>query len=621
MPVTIDLYRSRIGQFRSVRIKFKIQYKHNNFNEISKSRISSGMIRIVLLLSMVYLSKAMSIENPPPSLSRTQSGLTFRVTSTQPGYQEKVTPSRPKNHNFQARYKFGNRVRKKDGITIMHWNKGPSLLSNKLTDIEAVIDNFKPHVLGLSEANLRTHDDFTDVQLPDYNLHTCPTISNPAHGVSRVVVYTHKSITVKTRSDLMCPWISAVWLEVGLPGRHKFLLCNAYREWGYPNQQDKTSRSINAQKERWTMFLDKWEAGIREDKEIIVLGDLNICHNKWTQVDLPSTDLTSRLKPLRNELFDRIIPEGFCQLVRGPSFIKQGQDKSGLDHLYSNKVNKLSEVALHTNAGSDHKMIHVVRYSKTMSQNIRYVKKRVFKNFSEEGFKADVKLISWWPSVYGCENANEAAENLSKNLCEALDRWAPVKKIQVKPNYRPWISKETKSLMNQRDYAQELASRTNNFDDWRKFKNLRNTAVARNRAEKKAWEVRQLDHLANDSSNLWRNVKSWMGWRNSGPPSQLFVDKIIVKPKEIASTMNQFFVNKVKNLQKKLPRKKNDPLQYLKNAMKKRKCTFKLRPVTQDEVKGFVTKLKNSKSTGLDNLDTHTLKLVLEEILPAHTHY
>ena len=230
------------------------------------------------------------------------------------------------------------------------------------------------------------------------------------------------------------------------------------------------------------MFLDKWEAGIQEDKEIIVLGDLNICHEKWNDENLPCTELTSKLKSLKNELFYCIMPEGFCQLVRGPSFIRQGQEKSGLDHLYTNKINKLSEVALHTNAGSDHKMIHAVRYSKTIPRSIRYVKKRVFKNFNEEGFRADVKLISWWPSVYGCENANEAAENLSRNIWEALDRWAPVKKVQIKPNYRPWVSQETKVLMNQRNYAQELASRTNNLDDWQKFKNLRNTIVTRNRA-------------------------------------------------------------------------------------------------------------------------------------------
>ena len=418
----------------------------------------------------------------------------------------------------------------------------------------------------------------------------------------------------------MSPWLSAVWLEVGLPRRPKFLLCNAYREWGYPNQQDKASHSINAQKERWTMFLDKWEDGIKEGKEIIVLGDINICHIKWTQLDLPKTSMTAKLLPLRNELFDRIIPEGFCQLVHGQSFIRQGQEKSGLDHLYSNRVNKLSEVALHTNAGSDHKMMHVIRYSKSISRNVRYVKKRVFKDFNEDGFRADVKLISWWPHVYSCNNPTQAAQNLSRELSKALDRWAPVKKVQIRQNYRPWISKETKVLMNQRNYAQEVASSTNVADDWRKFKHLRNTVVTRSRIEKDNWEKEQLDHLVNDPSNLWRNLKSWMGWKSSGPPSQLFVEKIILKPREIANTMNQYFVSKVKNLQKKLPRRKNDPLQYLKSAMKNRKCSFKLRAVEQDEVRVFIKNLKNSKSTGLDYMDTRTLKLVMEEILPAITH-
>ena len=178
------------------------------------------------------------------------------VLLPQPGHSEQVLPPTPKNHNFLARYKFGNRNQKKGGINIIHWNKGSSLLSNKMGDLEAIIDNHKPLVLGISEANLRKFDDLDAVQLPEYYLHICPTIDNPDHGVSRVVVYTHKSLIVKPRPDLMNPWLSAVWLEVGLPRCKKFLLCNAYREWGYPNQQDKVSHTISAQKERgrcsWT---------------------------------------------------------------------------------------------------------------------------------------------------------------------------------------------------------------------------------------------------------------------------------------------------------------------------------------------------------------------------------
>ena len=217
---------------------------------------------------------------------------------------------------------------------------------------------------------------------------------------------------------------------------------------------------------------------------------------KWMRTDLPSTDLTCRLKSLTQELFERIIPHGFCQLVQGFSHLRQGQEKSGLDHLYSNKINKLSDVSLHTNSASDHKMIHVVRYAGSMKKNTRYVKKRMFKYFNEDGFRAEIKLISWWPVVYSCDDPNIAAENLSNELTKALDRWAPVRKVQIRPKYRPWVSKESKTLMKQRDYAQELASSTSDPDDWRKFKNLRNTVVSRLRGEKNKWEKDQLNHLS-----------------------------------------------------------------------------------------------------------------------------
>ena len=55
----------------------------------------------------------------------------------------------------------------------MHWNKGSSFLLNKRDDIENIIENYRPQVLGLSEANLRNQDNLADVQLQDYNLHTC----------------------------------------------------------------------------------------------------------------------------------------------------------------------------------------------------------------------------------------------------------------------------------------------------------------------------------------------------------------------------------------------------------------------------------------------------------------
>ena len=59
------------------------------------------------------------------------------------------------------------------GIKLVHWNKGPSYLINKHQEVEIILANHTPHVLGLSEANLKMGHDQSLIQHQDYDLHTC----------------------------------------------------------------------------------------------------------------------------------------------------------------------------------------------------------------------------------------------------------------------------------------------------------------------------------------------------------------------------------------------------------------------------------------------------------------
>ena len=54
--------------------------------------------------------------------------------------------------------------------------------------------------------------------------------------------------------------------------------------------------------------------------------------------------------------------------------------------------------------------------------------------------------------------------------------------------------------------------------------------------------------------------------------------------------------------------------------MKNRQTTFKLLCVHPDTVENILSSLKNSKSFGLDSIDTFTIKLATHYILPAITH-
>ena len=46
-----------------------------------------------------------------------------------------------------------------------------------------------------------------------------------------------------------------------------------------------------------------------------------------------------------------------------------------------------------------------------------------------------------------------------------LNEMAPIRKYQVRAKYAPWLSKNTKELMNERDLAHKKAATTGNEDD------------------------------------------------------------------------------------------------------------------------------------------------------------
>ena len=65
---------------------------------------------------------------------------------------------------------------------------------------------------------------------------------------------------------------------------------------------------------------------------------------------------------------------------------------------------------------------------------------------------------------------------------------------------------------------------------------------------------------------------------------------------------------------------RNDPLATLRQLMENRTEEFSLSAVTPEEVDKIIKDLKNSKSSGVDNLDTSILKLTSRHIIPSVCH-
>ena len=271
MAISIQEYRSRIGRYLPKTKCRKYSLDDIKVDEDFKKKNVPTRVCFFVICSLIF--SLTPFTNLSTSETRTKDfNLTCAIRagkSTNP-----IMINQPsvyiKLGNFYARYTNGNRQAR--GIKIAHFNKGPGHLSTKVNEIENAISGFHPHIFGISEANLFKHHDLQDVQIPDYNLHTCPTLSNPDLGYSRIVVYTHKSIVCKLRPDLMDDSYSSIWMQVGLPRHKQILVCQTYREWQLLHQADTSSKNIGPQLDRSVMFLNQWERALLSGMEVVVCG-------------------------------------------------------------------------------------------------------------------------------------------------------------------------------------------------------------------------------------------------------------------------------------------------------------------------------------------------------------
>ena len=385
-------------------------------------------------------------------------------------------------------------------------------------------------------------------------------------------------------------------------------------------KQQNDTKNVSAQLERWVTFLDQWEKALNSGLEVVVCGDMNINHLDWAVPSNRQSSSTKKLKSLIELLFDRILPHGVAQCVTGATRVIAGQAGTGIDHMYTNRPDKLSQVQTQFWGGSDHKLILATRYSKMIRKNVRYVKKRSYKNFDKSAFLAEIEKIKWW-DIYKCESVDTAVKLFSDKITKVLDQLAPVKTIQTRTKYAPWLSTSTKELIEKRDQAQRRASSTSLDEDWRLFKKLRNQVTSKLRVDKSDWQEDKLKNCSGNPGDQWQLVLGWLDWKTASSPTQLFHDgRMINKPREIADCQNNFFIQKVAQIRENLPPQVSDPLAKLKSLMRTRTCSFKLRSVHPDTVENILSNLKNSNSCGLDSVDTYSLKLAGQHIIPALTH-
>ena len=191
------------------------------------------------------------------------------------------------------------------------------------------------------------------------------------------------------------------------------------------------------------------------------------------------------------------------------------------------------------------------------------------------------------------------------------------------------MSEETKLLMTERDKAVSRARLSKHQEDWRTANVLKNRCTNLLRTEKSRHLRTKLISCEEEKhiGGIWKNIKGYLGWGSStGAPTQLtdpLTGQITNSPKKMADIQNQYYKDKVRKIREKLP-KRGDPTAGLQKLMdegpKPKTEGLILKSVNPFQVNKIIQELKNSKSCGLDNIDTFIIKLIRPYIVPAITH-
>ena len=390
--------------------------------------------------------------------------------------------------------KIINGNRRNKGFKLAVWNCGRGIITDdgpdKLADIQEFIDSKRPHCLGIIESDLfgmnsdLNRKKYTKLEIEEklgidgYRIEL-PS-SWEAYGQARIICYVSNDIKCqRIRLNDGKDHIPSITLAVGQGKATKTLVHYYYREWknGVTGESDMNSQVAYLQQ-----HLSQLEHLVRQDHQVVALGDANVCALHWN-------DLNYRHKTLENEIQEFLLRESCFQLVDKYTRIQSVSGSlqySCLDHVTTNVPEKCNIPEVFSSLSSDHLPVMVTKLSHEVRTQPKTIRKRLYKNFSPYAFLLEVNSClenGLFDQVLSNNDIEEASAIFSGLFGSILNRHAPLKTIQVRANYVPWISSETKQLQAVRDTIKKEAIMENDNEKFETYKKLGNFIGKRLKAQ------------------------------------------------------------------------------------------------------------------------------------------
>lgn len=486
----------------------------------------------------------------------------------------------------------------KKGLHFVHINIRSMV--NKMADLISLANKTRASVIAVSETWLDTSVTDGEIRINGYNV----VRKDRGCKGGGVCLYIKDNLPFNCRTDLDQEGLEGVWVDIFLPKTKPITVGVVYRP---PTQSN---------------FLDLLQmtlSNIDPSREFYLLGDMNI---NMVKNNHNSVGLLKNYKQILNVF-------GLNQLIKEPTRVTNSSE-SVIDHIVTNQPDKICQNGTVHVGISDHALIYCTR--KIVRGTFRghnAVKIRSLKHYSRENLNSLLSSQNW-AEVYESHTATKALEVFNCIMLSVIDSVAPVKEVRVKSNTEPWIDSSILEAIATRDsLLHKYLSNKSNLSMLSEYRKARNKVQELVKKAKSNYVSDKIEEDRNNPKNLWTHLKNLGHSNKNKGNSQIILEvdnEICYDSLTVGNHINNFFTGIASKLVDSLPTPSNifrvGKEQFMRYYSDKgiTPGAFRLKEVDSSVVHKHLESLKESKSTGFDNISGKFLKEGADHIYRPLSH-
>ena len=429
------------------------------------------------------------------------------------GIESNPGPETPENESFSSisddSLNFSNLI--KNSISFIHLNV--QSIVPKLAQISIEYHGYD--LMSFTESWLNSSVSDDNITIPSYTSFRNDRVDRIGGGV---IVYVKENVNCIQRPDLHVGDLECIWLEIKF--KNKSYLYGTFYIPPNSNQQI------------WDNFYHSIDLAFATNKDLILIGDFNINQN---------------IRNPHDKIRTLLVQYDLHQLIKENTYFTENSS-SLLDLIIVSNPSSI----ISSDVGPpllDQKRFHlpVIGIINHRKKNISPVKRKVYiyDRGDYESFRQRLSDVNW-DSLFVENNVDETSTNITECILNIADKVIPNRIVQIKKTDQPWITKEIKKLIRNKNRIHKKAKRIDSPYYWEKFRKIRNrcnTAVNNAKTDYYKKLSNQIITEKANSQNWYKLIKRLFGNQQKNKTISLLKvnDEIIDDDREMANIFNTFF--------------------------------------------------------------------------------